>query len=101
MKPPCEAMVREVLTSARAFIAKKLIEEYHVSQSKAAELLGTTQPAISQYKRELRGKKHIFEKDPEVLEMMDSLAKRLAEGGLTHKQSLYEFCKICKHMRNI
>jgi predicted transcriptional regulator len=100
MKPHCEFVVKEFLTSARAFIAKKLIEEYHLSQSRTAKLLGMTQPAVSQYKRDLRGKKKIFENDPKVLEMMDSIAKRLASNELNHDQLVYEFCKICKCMRD-
>jgi predicted transcriptional regulator len=101
MKPVCELMVLEVLPGMRAMVARKLVEKHGFSQKVAAEHLGTTQPAISQYKRELRGYKiKMFKSNPRVLEMIDSIAKRTASGELSHDQITLEFCGICKFMRS-
>ncbi len=101
MKPICEVMVLEVLPGMRAMVARKLVEKHGFSQKVAAEHLGTTQPAISQYKRELRGHKvKMFKNNPKVLEMMDSIAKRAASGELSQDQVTLEFCSVCKFMRS-
>ncbi|MCK4497511.1 MAG: hypothetical protein KAU24_04895 [Candidatus Aenigmarchaeota archaeon] len=101
MKPICEVMVLEVLPGIRAIVARKLVEKHGFSQKIAAERLGTTQPAISQYKRELRGHRiKMFKSNPRVLEMIDSLTKRTASGELSQDQITLEFCGICKFMRS-
>ena len=101
MKPVCEVMVMEILPGVRAMVARKLVEDHGFSQKVAAERLGTTQPAISQYKRELRGHKvKVFRKSPRLLNMVDSLASRTASGELSHEQISIEFCGICKFMRS-
>ncbi len=101
MKPICEVMVLEVLPGMRAVVARKLVEKHGFSQKVAAERLGTTQPAISQYKRELRGHKvKMFKNNPKVLEMIDSIAKRTASGELSQDQVTLEFCSVCKFMRS-
>lgn len=101
MKPICEVMVLEVLPGIRAIVARKLVEKHGFSQKIAAERLGTTQPAISQYKRELRGHRiKMFKNNPRVLEMIDSLTKRTASGELSQDQITLEFCGICKFMRS-
>ncbi len=85
----------------RAVVARKLVEKHGFSQKVAAERLGTTQPAISQYKRELRGHKvKMFKNNPKVLEMIDSIAKRTASGELSQDQVTLEFCSVCKFMRS-
>ena len=81
MKPLCELMGIEILPTVRAMVAKKLIDTYGLSQKQAAEKLGTTQPAISQYKRNLRGyRTSVFTANPGLMSMVDSLAKRTASG---------------------
>ena len=100
MKPVCELIVQEILPSMRALVAMQLTKDYGLSQEQAALRLGTTQPAISQYKRSLRGyKTAIFKKHPKLSEMMESLTKRAASGEVSPYQVTMEFCKICTYMR--
>lgn len=100
MKPICEVMVMDVLPGIRAMIARKLVEDHKFSQKVAAEKLGTTQPAISQYKRELRGHDvRILKKNMKLLEMVDSLSERIAKGELNPEQTTMEFCRICEYIR--
>ena len=70
MKPVCEIIVQEILPSVRAMVAVKLTNTYGLSQEQAAVKMGTSQPAISQYKREIRGhKSRVFKQNPKLAEM--------------------------------
>lgn len=98
MKPFCETFVKEILPVLRALLAKKLIEIYGLSQKQVAARLETTQPAISQYKRGLRGKGNLLVNHPEVDEMINNIAKAVASGELSAEQVSQEFCSICDHL---
>lgn len=100
MKPLCEIIVLDVMPTVRALIAKELVEKHGLTQAAAAKKLGMTQPAISQYRRNLRGGKvGIMEKDKEVMGKINGLAARIAKGELSHVDATNEFCEICKVMR--
>ncbi len=99
MKPLCEVVSQDVLPAVRALVAKKMIETYGFSQKKVAEMLGTTQPAVSQYMRKLRGQKtRMFEDYPEVLERINGLTESIARGEIATEQITPRFCEICKLM---
>jgi predicted transcriptional regulator len=101
MKTLCELMSLEVLPTVRALIARSLVEVHGLSQQQAADRLGTTQPAISQYKRELRGlKTSMIKNDSELVKIIDSMSKRIAAGELDQQEAALEFCEICRHMRS-
>jgi predicted transcriptional regulator len=101
MKPVCEIIVQEVLPSVRAMVAVKLTKAYGLSQEQAAKRMGTTQPAIAQYKREVRGQKSkVFKQNPKLMEMVDELAEGVASGKLSSLDITAEFCRICKHLRS-
>ena len=101
MKPLCEHMTSQILPGFRALVAKKLIEDHGLSQTKVAELLDTTQPAISQYKRDLRGKKIlIFKENPNLMKMVDSVTNRIMEGDVNPEDTGLEFCRVCKFMQS-
>jgi predicted transcriptional regulator len=100
MKPVCEVMVSEILPGVRALVAGKLVEKHSFSQMKAAERLGTTQPAISQYRAGIRGsgiKK--LKENAEFMGMVESIADRTASGELSHDMITMEFCRLCRFMR--
>ncbi|MBI4173338.1 MAG: hypothetical protein HY519_01330 [Candidatus Aenigmarchaeota archaeon] len=98
MKPLCELISAEILPAARAFIAKRLVETHGFSQQQTAEAMGLTQPAVSQYKRNLRGYRiEIFSANPRIQEMFESLTKRIAQ-GLPKDEQTKEFYAICKEM---
>jgi len=95
MKPPCEVIAMEILPAARAYVANRLAER-GLSQTKTAELMGLTQPAVSQYRRRMRGfNVGMFEKDAETLKLMNALADRVAKGVPVTEQSLL-FRDICR-----
>ena len=100
MKPVCEVMVMEVFPGLRAMTARKLVEQHGFSQKLAAEKLGTTQPAISQYKRNIRGSKfRSLENNPELVSKISLLAEKAARGELSIEEISSEFCSICKYMK--
>ena len=49
MNPRCEAIGKYVVPLFRSLVAKELINTYNLTQVDAAQRLGTTQAAISQY----------------------------------------------------
>lgn len=101
MKSFCELIAEEILPGARALMAKELIGAYGLTQSQVALKLGLSQPAISQYKKELRGHRvRILKSYPELLEFISNLARRVAEGSLTPAQLNSEFCEICKELKS-
>ncbi len=101
MKPYCEIVSQELLPALRALIAKRLIEKYELTQENAARKLGLTQSAISQYKREIRGKKvKILEKDEIVDRKIEEFVDRIASDELKDPIKLLNaFCEICKLIR--
>ncbi len=99
MKTFCETVVQDVLPVIRAILAKKLSER-GFTQEETARRLGTTQPAISQYLRNLRGvRKTGLERDPELAERLDLLAGAVASGTVDHLSLSKAFCEICKKVR--
>ena len=100
MKPFCEVVAFEILPAVRAMVARQLMEKYNISQKRAALLLGVSQPAVSQYKRELRGSRSTGLKEyPKLLDMINSIARGISDGSLNQEQATLEFCKICKYLK--
>jgi len=101
MKPYCEVIVTTVLPAIRSIVTKELLSNYHLTQEEAADLLGLTQPAISQYLRESRGfKVKLLENHPRIMRMIDDLTKDIAAERITPKEMQSRICSICKNARN-
>lgn len=99
MLVPCEVAVKCLLPSVRAMLAKELMAKHDVNQAEAAKLLGVSQPAISLYCREMRGKTINLESDRDVQELIEQLAELLANGNISHSEFIPKFCEICKAIR--
>jgi hypothetical protein len=100
MKPACEIIVQYVLPAIRALIGRDLIERYGLTQREAAAKLGMTQPAISQYKQELRGARtKLLEHDPAISKRIDAIVKEIARGELGLHEITQRFCSICREFR--
>ena len=98
MKSPCEVMSIKVLPGLRAMVAMRLVEKHEFSQKAAAERLGTTQPAVSQYRRMLRGSNNsMLKDDPVIAGMIDSIAEKAANGG-SQESLVLESCRVCSHL---
>lgn len=100
MKPFCEIIVADILPAVRAIVAKELIEEYDLNQTEVSKKLGITQPAVSQYKSELRGQGvKILKSNKQVMSSIKSLSKKIASGEISSKEIHQNFCNICLKIR--
>ena len=100
MKPFCEVIASEILPAVRAMVARQLVEKHGVTQRRAADLLGISQPAVSQYKRDIRGfRAEILKSNPGLRSMAERIAEGLATGEIKGHQSTISFCELCKEIR--
>jgi len=83
----CE-VVSKLLPSIRASVAKDL-RKAGLTQEKIAEILGTSQGAVSQYLRKRRGKTVL---DPNIKKLIKELTNALIHGSDFET----EMCKLCK-----
>jgi predicted transcriptional regulator len=99
MKPFCEIIVGDVLPALRALIAKELMQ-LGLNQSQISKKLGITQPAVSQYMRELRGQ-HVkmLMSNKDVIEAVKILAHEIATGNIEASELHLRICEICKTIR--
>jgi predicted transcriptional regulator len=95
MMTKCERAAGDVLPRARALIARKLVEVYKLSRTEAAKRMGLTQPAISQYMKETRGRRQADGRG-EFAELAGVVAKGLAEGSITKESIGMEMCRFCR-----
>ena len=98
MGPRCETIGKYVLPIFRSLVAKELVKTYGLTQLEAAEKLGTTQAAISQYinsKRAFKGAKHLDSVLPKIQAIASATAKRLAENEICAGEVTLDFCKLC------
>jgi predicted transcriptional regulator len=100
VKHYAEIVVQDVLPAVRALVAKQLVEKHKLTQQAAAEKIGVTQAAVSQYNRELRGWKVGFlSKDAVVMGEVTSLSGIVAQSGLHSKEALAQLSAICKMVK--
>ncbi|MDW8021041.1 MAG: helix-turn-helix domain-containing protein [Nitrososphaerota archaeon] len=95
MSLKCEFSAKYLIPALRFMIAKKLIDEYELTQSEAARLLGVTQPSISHYLNSKRGIKieRILSRSKEVKEIVDKYVEELVSSGSPNGIS---FCTLCE-----
>jgi predicted transcriptional regulator len=96
----CEVIVKSLLPSLRALMAKYLITKYNLNQVEAARILGVSQSAISLYIRKMRGKSINLEEDVEIKKLVEKIVDSLINKNLTHRDFIIEFCKICQITRS-
>jgi predicted transcriptional regulator len=80
-------------------IAKELMTKHCLKQVEAARLLGISQPAISLYRRKIRGKAIDLERDRDVRILIKKLAESLVKGTTSHEDFILAFCEICRTIR--
>lgn len=96
----CEKAVHDIFPIARAMIAKKLVDVYKFSQTKAASYMGISQPAISQYRKNVRGKRKLpFTDTAAFTNVINDIAKGIAEGSIKPEQIDDSMCRICREVQ--
>jgi predicted transcriptional regulator len=101
MNPRCEAIGKYVVPLFRSLVAKELISTYKLTQVEAAQRLGTTQAAISQYinsKRANKGMGQFGDVVPKIQVMANETAKRLANKEIRGDEVTADFCKLCSSL---
>lgn len=100
MKPFCEVIVSSILPSIRSIMTKELLTTYKMTQQQTADILGITQPAVSQYSRESRAPKvKILEKHQDIMKEIDELIKDIVDKKINAREINKRFCDICKIIR--
>jgi predicted transcriptional regulator len=80
-------------------LAKDLMEKNRMKQTKVAEILRVSQPAISLYSRKIRGRAISLENDEDIGKLVSNVAEALAENKLSHRDMILKYCEICKTIR--
>jgi len=99
----CETVTRLVLPLYRSFVAKELLSKYNFTQVKAAEKLGTTQAAISQYLNSKRGRNEASNSKEFITivkKAAENIAKLLATTEMTSDEFKDSFCALCTELKN-
>lgn len=102
MAATCDYVSKRYLPLYRAFIAEELVNKYSFTQKQAAQKLGTTQPAISQYLSSKRGSKNIQNYDevaPLIKETAAKEAKKVAKTDTSQKEVNSAFCDLCRFLQ--
>lgn len=89
-------MVQKVLPAIRAEIARTIISEHGRTQQEAAEVLGLSRAAVSQYLSEKRGAEVDFSEDAQ--KEIRKFALQLLQ-GLGAKEQVAGMCNICKYVQ--
>ena len=95
MRTVCEIVVNDILPTLRAAVAKELIASYNLNQGEVAKLLDVSQPAVSQYLRQLRGKPY-FVDDKVVSSEIKDLAGQLYNKQIDSSAVGTKMCAISK-----
>ncbi len=96
MKTTCEIMVQRVLPAIRAEIARVLIAECRRTQQEAADLLGLSRAAVSQYLSEKRGAEICLSEDAQ--REIRTFTSQLLH-GLSPQDQVTGMCTICKYVQ--
>lgn len=93
MKLFCETIFSDTLPAIRAIVTSEMTTRYGMNQMEIAEKLEITQPAVSQYKNGIRGKRvRQLLSDPKLVEWV----RDLTEDIVNDRVKLYEkVCEIC------
>lgn len=100
MKPFCEVIVADALPALRALITKELMQIHGLNQTEVSKKLGITQPAVSQYRRELRGHKlRLLLDNEEIMGLIKKLSHEIALSDMPAIGIHEKLCEICRKMR--
>lgn len=100
MNIPCEIVVQKILPVIRANLAKELVQKHSLRQEQVAKELGLTQPAVSHYLKEFRGKGEFKIGDAKFHRLISEFADRMKAGKTTDPEKNAFVCDLCRHCRS-
>lgn len=99
MISPYEIVSKSALPALRAMIARRLQDDYHMTQQQVATRLGVTQASISNYARKTRGMMVNLEGDTTVSKAADEIAKELSQAQPDQREALKSMTDVLDYIR--
>lgn len=96
---PYEIVAKSALPALRAMVARRLQEEYHLTQQQVARRLGVTQASVSNYARKTRGMMVNLESDATVAKAADMIAKELSSDRADTREALRSMTEVLDYIR--
>jgi uncharacterized protein len=96
---PYEIVAKSALPALRAMVAKRLQEEYHLTQQEVAKRLGVTQASVSNYARKTRGIMVNLEGDSTVTKAASKIAGELASDHPDTREALRSMTEVLDYIR--
>jgi len=96
---PYEIVAKSALPALRAMVAKRLQEDFHLTQQQVARRLGVTQASISNYARKTRGMMVNLESDGTVAKAADRIAKELSSENPDNREALRSMTEVLDYIR--
>lgn len=99
MITPYEIVSKSALPALRAMVARRLRDEYGMTQQQIAACLGVTQASISNYARRTRGMMVNLESDSTVSSAADKIARELSSNYSDQRESLRLMTEVLDYIR--
>jgi uncharacterized protein len=96
---PYEIVAKSALPALRAMVAKRLQDEYHMTQQQVAKRLGVTQASVSNYARKTRGMMVDLESDSTVSKAADRIARELSLANPDSREALRSMTEVLDYIR--
>jgi uncharacterized protein len=80
-------------------VARRLQEDYHLTQQQVARRLGVTQASVSNYARKTRGMMVNLESDTTVSKAADRIAKELSSEQGDSREALRSMTEVLDYIR--
>lgn len=97
MELMCEFASKKIIPVIRSMLAKIMYFEFKMRQEEIAKKLFISQPAVSQYLKEKRGKFFkLIEKNEKIKKVIRKNAFVIAKMDVDKKTLQKIFCEICK-----
>ena len=97
LQTPYEIAAKSVIPAIRGIVARSLIE-HNMTQADIAQSLGITQPAVSKYFSEKRGRAIDFDGRTDVKKMAQTVAEGIANHTLNKVQVANLIREICDYV---
>ena len=99
MISPYEIVSKSALPALRAMVARRLQQNYSMTQQQVANLLGVTQASISNYARKTRGMMVNLEGDSTVTKAADKIARDLSAKDPDQRETLRDMTDVLDYIR--
>lgn len=102
MKPPCMDIVKYLLPAIRAKLARELVYNHNFMSKRAAQVLGLSEGAISQYLSSKRGGKGLdfLENSDDAQKVIDEIIAKIVSGDFDFEEEINYLCDLCKVYRD-